>query len=207
MEILLNPNVAYLIVAFGLMVTVLAILSPGTGILEALALLILALVAWEVINLGVNWWAVGLIAIGIAFFILAVRRPKQIVYLIIAIIALVVGSAFMFPSSNLFIPAVNPFLALLVSVLMTGFFWIVTHKVLEARLAPPVQDIESIVGKIGEAKTDIQDEGTVLIGSELWSARSSTRILRGARITVTGRDGFILDVAPLNKTVGQEDNP
>ncbi len=51
-----------------------------------------------------------------------------------------------------------------------------------------------------EAKTDILDEGTVLIGSELWSARSSERIPRGARVQVTARDGFVLDVIPVDET-------
>lgn len=198
MEILLNPNIAYLILAFGLMVTVLAILSPGTGLLELGALLVLGLVAWEVYNLSFNWWALITLILGMVFFILAVRWPKQPAYLIISIIFLVVGSAFLFPSNVWWKPAVNPVLALLVSLLLTGFFWVVTHKILEAREAPPRLDLNLVVGMSGEAKTDIQDEGTVLIGSELWSARSSERIPRGAHVQVTARDGFILDVTRIN---------
>jgi membrane-bound serine protease (ClpP class) len=194
MDILLNPNVAYLILAFGLMVTVLALLSPGTGFLELGAVLILALVAWLVINLGFNWWALLLILIGFSLFVLAVRYPRQPAYLVAAIIALLMGSIFLFPREVWFIPAVNPFLAAIVSVLLTGFFWIVTHKVLESRQAPPVQDLESLIGKSGEAKSDIQDEGTVLIGSELWSARSTDLIARGERVKVIDREGYILVV-------------
>lgn len=198
MEILLNPNIAYLILAFGLMITVLAILSPGTGLLELGTLLVLALVGWEVYNLGFNGWALIALGLGLIFFVLAVRRPKQPVFLVISIIFLVIGSTFLFPSDQWWKPAVNPILALLVSVLLTGFFWVVTHKILEARSAPPRLDLNLVVGMSGEAKTDIFDEGTVLIGSELWSARSRERIPRGARVQVNGRDGFILDVIPLS---------
>jgi membrane-bound ClpP family serine protease len=204
MDILLNPNIAYLILAFGLMITVLAILSPGTGILELGALLILALVAWEVYNLSFNWWALITLALGMAFFLLAVRQPKQPIYLIISIAALVIGSAFLFPSNVWWKPAVNPILALLVSLLLTGFFWVVTHKILEARQAPPRLDLNLVIGESGEAKTDIQEEGTVLIGSELWSARSPNRIPRGTHVQVTGRNGFVLDVIPLNNSAPQE---
>ena len=139
MEILLEPNIAYLILSFGLMVTVLAILSPGTGILEVASLLVLALVAWEVINLSFNTWALISILLGFGFFYIAVRKPKQPVYLVISIAALVIGSAFLFPSDVWWQPAVNPILALVVSVLMTSFFWVVTHKILEAaqRAASP----------------------------------------------------------------------
>jgi membrane-bound serine protease (ClpP class) len=207
MEILLNPNIAYLILAFGLMITVLAILSPGTGLLELGTLLVLGLVAWEVYNLSFNWWALITLILGMGFFILAVRKPKQPIFLIISIIALVVGSAFLFPGDVWWKPAVNPVLALLVSVLMTGFFWVVTHKILEARNAPVRLDLNLVVGESGEAKTDILDEGTVQIGSELWSAHSSDRIPRGAHVRVTGRNGFVLDVVPINDSVQPEVKP
>ncbi len=204
MEILLEPNIAYLILSFGLMVTVLAILSPGTGILEVASLLVLALVAWEVINLSFNTWALISILLGFGFFYIAVRKPKQSVYLVISIAALVIGSAFLFPSDVWWQPAVNPILALVVSVLMTSFFWVVTHKILEARSAPPRLDLDLVIGETGEAKTAIFSEGTVLIGSELWSARSAEEIPRGAHVKVTGRDGFILVVTPLNQAAESE---
>ena len=39
MEFLLDPNVAYLLLAGGLIFAVLAILNPGTGLIEVLALI------------------------------------------------------------------------------------------------------------------------------------------------------------------------
>jgi membrane-bound serine protease (ClpP class) len=206
MEILLNPNIAYLILVFGLVVTVLAILSPGTGLLEAAALLILGLVAWEVINLSFNLWALILLVLGVGLFLLAIYRPAKNVFLILSIIALVLGSAFLFPSGTWYQPGVNPFLALVTSVALASFFWVATHKILEARKKPPVQNLESIVGTSGEARTDILDEGTVQIGSELWSARSPERIQRGAKVRVTGRDGFVLEVIPIDQPTQQETN-
>jgi len=206
MDILLNPNIAYLILAFGLMITVMAILSPGTGVLEIAALLVLGVVGWEVYNLSFNWWALVSLLLGMGLFIVAIRRPKQSFYLILSIIALVFGSAYLFPSDVWWIPAVNPLLALLVSALLSGFFWIVTHKILEARSAPPHMSMDIVIGETGEAKTDIQDEGTVQIGSELWSATSPVRIPRGEHVKVTGRNGFVLDVVPIDNPTTQEVN-
>lgn len=196
MDILLNPNIAYLVLAFGLMITVLAILSPGTGLLEAAAVLVLILVGWLVYNLSFNAWALLLLLIGIVFFIMAVRRPRQPIYLIVSIITLVVGSAYLFPGDKWWQPAVNPILALLVSAGLVGYFWIVYHKIMEARQRPPRLDLQSLIGMQGEAKTKLDDktEGTVLIGSELWSARSFESISPGARVRVVKRDGFILEV-------------
>lgn len=208
MEILLNPNIAYLVLAFGLVVTVLAILSPGTGVLEIGALLVLGLVAWMVYNLSFNWWALITLVLGMLFFTLAVRWPRQRTYLVIAIAAIVVGSAYLFPGEEWWMPAVNPFLAIIVSLLMGGFFWVAAQKILEARQAPPHLDLNQVVGEDGEAKTDIQQEGTVLIGSELWSARSAEEaqlIPRGARVKVIAREGFILTVAPLEENQAPEE--
>jgi membrane-bound ClpP family serine protease len=196
MEILLNPNIAYLILAFGLMITVLAILSPGTGLLEIAAVLVLMMIGWLVYNLSFNAWALLLLLIGIVFFVIAVRQPRQPIYLIVSIITLVVGSAYLFPGDEWWRPAVNPALAILVSVGLVGYFWIIYHKIMEARQRPPRMDLNSLIGMQGEAKTylDNKKEGTVLIGSELWSARGLEPISLGARVRVVKRDGFILEV-------------
>jgi membrane-bound serine protease (ClpP class) len=54
-----------------------------------------------------------------------------------------------------------------------------------------------LIGSIGEAKTEINDEGSVQVGGELWSARSDQAIPLGARVRVIAREGFILKVEPL----------
>ena len=52
------------------------------------------------------------------------------------------------------------------------------------------------MGKIGEARTAIHQEGSVLIDSELWSARSQESIPAGEHVRVVKRDGFTLEVEP-----------
>lgn len=196
LEILLNPNVAYLLLWAGLVMALLAVLSPGTGIIEIMALLCLALAGYAVFNLTVNYWALGIILAGGLFFILAIRFPKQLSYLAIAIACLVVGSIFIFPESdgNWWDPAVNPVLAFVVSTLSAAFFWIVTRKVLEARQAIPTHDLSTLIGRKGEAKTPVSQEGSVQVGSELWSATSEELIPAGANVRVIGIDGFSLKV-------------
>ena len=126
-------------------------------------------------------------------FILAVRQSHKMRYLAVAIASFVVGSAFIFKGEGM-IPAVNPFLALIVSGLSGGFMWLAVSKSLEASLAPPVQDLGRLIGMIGEAKTDVHKEGSVQVEGELWSARSKELIPMGASIRVLAREGFILDV-------------
>lgn len=199
LEIITNPNVAYLLLWGGLTLALLAILSPGTGVLEIGALMLLALAGYSIFNIEINYWALGLILLGVFFFLLAIRYPKQWFYLAGAITLLVVGSIFLFREENWWDPAVNPFLALVVSGLTAVFFWFATRKVLEARSEEPVHDMESLLGAVGEARTAIYREGSVLIESELWSAVSDEVIPRGSMVRVVDIDGFKLVVEPLTE--------
>jgi membrane-bound serine protease (ClpP class) len=61
----------------------------------------------------------------------------------------------------------------------------------------PRMDLGKLIGETGEAKTDIHEEGSVQIGSELWSARSNVQIYEGSKVRVIKREGFILEVEPV----------
>lgn len=197
-EILLNPNVAYVLLWAGIILALLAVLSPGTGLLEISALICLGLAGYAVFNLTINYWALGIMLLGIFFFVLSIRYPKQLSYLALSIACMVVGSIFLFPEQdgNWWDPAVNPFLALVVSGLSAAFFWIVTRKVMETRQVIPTHDLSTIIGAKGEAKSLVHREGSVQVGSELWSATSEDPIPNGEEVKVVGLDGFTLQVVP-----------
>ena len=191
---LLNPNIAYLFLVGGFAMSLMAILTPGTGLLELGAFFCLLLAGFGVYNLPINYWALAILIIGVFPFIWAVRRSGQIFYLGISILALVIGSAYLFKGENWWQPAVNLVLALVVSVLVGGFFWIVARKTLEADAAVPAHDLGSLINAVGEAKSDIHHEGTVQVLGELWAARSQERILEGSAVRIIRREGFVVEV-------------
>lgn len=192
MDFLLDPNIAYLLLAGGLIFSVLAILNPGTGLIEVLALFGLLLAGWAVYNLPINGWAVVLLFIGAIFFVASVHKARQRVLLIISILALILGSAFLFRSEIWWQPAVDPWLAAVVSILSGGFFWLVARKVVEAENVIPVHSLENLIGEIGEARSKVFHEGSIHVSGELWAARSDTPIEEGTRVRVLGREGFVL---------------
>ena len=197
-DILLNPNVAYLLVVLAGLLVFLAILSPGTGLIEVAAVIVLGFAAYSIFNLPINYWALGLLVLGAVPFLLALRRTGRKVFLVISLVALVVGSMFLFDKPG-WQPAVNPFMALAVSAFLVGFIWILATKALEAERARPVHDLEILVGEVGEAKTQIFDEGSVQVAGELWSARSKQSIPSGTKVRVIGREGFYLDVEAIDE--------
>ena len=191
-DFLINPNIAYLLLVIGFVLAGLAIINPGTGLLEIAAIFALLLAGWQVYILGVNLWALMLMLLGIVPFALAVRRGGNRYLLATSFAALVVGSWFLFPTENWWQTAINPLLFIVVSFLTIGFLWLVTVKVVEAKSVRPTHDLDALIGAIGEARTIIRNEGSVQVAGELWTARSQEPILQNSQIRVVGREGFTL---------------
>ena len=198
-NILLNPNLAYLFLVGGFSLALMAILTPGTGVLEIGAFFSLLLAGYGIYSLPINYWALVILLLGVFPFIFAVRKSGQTAYLAIAILALVVGSAYLFKGDPIWKPAVNLALTLVTSLLVGGFFWIVARKTLEAEAAPHSHDLTNLIGAVGEAKTDIHHEGSAQVLGELWAVRSEHPVPAGRNVRVVDRDGFVLEVVLLEE--------
>jgi membrane-bound serine protease (ClpP class) len=193
MDFLLDPNIAYLILLGAVLLGMMAIASPGTGLFEIGAFFCIALAGYAIYHLSFNGWALILLGLSIVPFVYAIQRPKREPFLALSILLLVVGSVFMFPRTE-GQAIVNPFVAMIASALVAGFLWIAVRKSVEATGMRPTHDLTGLVGQIGEARTRVNDEGSVLVAGELWSARSETPIPAGSSIRVMRREGFILIV-------------
>ena len=80
------------------------------------------------------------------------------------------------------------------------FFVSVMTAALRVRLRRPITGEEAIVGMVGEAKTDIAPEGTVMTKGTLWRARTmETGIAAGEKVKVKATEGLVLLVEPLNE--------
>jgi len=193
MDFLLDPNIAYLILLGAVLLAMMALASPGTGLFEIGAFFCIALAGYAIYNLSFNWWALVLLGLSIVPFVYALQKPKRELYLALSIVLLVVGSVFVFPRTE-GQAVVNPLVALVASGLVAGFLWIAVRKSVEAANIRPSHDLTGLVGLIGEARTKISDEGSVQVNGELWSARSEKPIPAGSSIRVVKREGFVLVV-------------
>jgi membrane-bound serine protease (ClpP class) len=192
MNILFDPNIAYLLLVSGFLLAILSLFAPGTGVIEIGALFLLALAGFSIANQAINWWALVILLVGVAPFLLALRRSRRILFLILALVSLIIGSSFLIITPEGY-PAVNPVVATVTSVLVGGTVWLITHRLLDA-MARPVVSSSNVVGKTGEAKTDILAEGSVYVGGEEWTARSRTFIPAGSTVVVKSQEGLVIDV-------------
>lgn len=191
MDFLLDPNVAYLVLLAGILLSLLAIVTPGTGLMELGAFFALALAGYSIYHLNINFWAVIVILISVVPFLFSVRTPKREPLLALSLLGLVVGSVFLFAKED-GLPAVNLLLALVTSLLVTIFLWIAVRKSIQATMRRPSHDLDALIGKSGEARTEVKDDGSVQVDGELWSARADSAIPAGSHVRVVRREGFIL---------------
>ena len=193
MDFLLDPNIAYLFLLAGVLLGLMAIITPGTGMFEVGAFFCLALAGYAVYNLSFNLWALIVLMLSIIPFVYAIQKPKREWFLALSIFGLVIGSVFLFATDG-WQPAVNFPLALVSSTLYAGFIWIAVRKTMQAAHSRPSHDLSALVGQIGEAKTRVHKEGSVQVAGELWSARSEKSIPNGSPVKVVDREGFVLIV-------------
>lgn len=198
MEFLLNPNVAYVILVTGFVIAVLALMSPGTGFMEVIALFLLFLAGYALFRLPINIWALVLVLFSIIPFVISIRFYKRRWVLLLSMLILIIGTIFLFQGEG-GKPAIQPVLAVVVSLSALTVMWIIGRRTMEAVSQRPSFDLERLVGKVGEASSDFQSEGPVYVMGEEWSARIDHPIRKGSRVKVTGREGLVLIVEEVKK--------
>jgi membrane-bound ClpP family serine protease len=208
MNVLLDPNFAYLLLVSGLFLAFLALLAPGTGLLELGALLMLVVAGYSLFNLQIVLWPLGVLLLGMVAMLIALRLSRQkivlqYVFLVLAIAAMVVGSVFLLRQPDGTI-AVNPVLAVVVSVIVVGLLWVIGTRSIEAINRPVSTNLERLVGKVGQARTRIYTEGSVYVGGEVWTARSPVEIPAGSKVRVVSREGLVLTVEPASPSPAKE---
>lgn len=193
MAFLLNPNIAYLLLVLGFLLALLALITPGTGLLEVGAIFSFVVPGYVAYRDGINWWALVLLLISLVPFYYSTRRLRREAFLVISILLIVAGSLYLFPSGS-WIPAVHPLVAGIVSLLATLFIWFVVRKTASVLTARPAQDLQALISMLGETKTRVHESGSVQVAGELWTARSENVIPAGKAVRVVGREGFVLVV-------------
>jgi membrane-bound serine protease (ClpP class) len=161
--------------------------------LEIGAFFCIALAGYAIYNLPFNWWALLILGLSIVPFVYSLQKPGREPFLALSILLLIIGSLFIFPRTQ-DQASVNPLVAIIASSVVAGFLWIAVRKSVEAGSMRPTHDLTGLVGQVGEARTRVDEEGSVLVAGELWSARSEKPIPAGSSVRVLRRDGFILIV-------------
>ncbi len=188
-------SLLYLILVAGIWLAALAVVNPGTGVLEILALAALGGAGLGTIFVPLNVWALIVLALGGVLFVASLRLLRPEIWLAFSALALSVGSIFLFQPAEGG-AAVHPLLALSVSLLTLGYFWWAIRSAITAQRARPTIDPNNVIGEVAEVRTEQNPVGSVYALGELWTARSEGRIKVGKKVKVVDREGLMLMVEP-----------
>lgn len=199
LHILVDPNIAYLLLSIGVLALVAEFYHPGAilpGVTGAICL-ILAFVAFG--SLPVNWGGVALIILAVVLFILDIKVAGFMLS-VGGAVAFVLGSLMLFspfapPSPTMPHLTVSWPLIALMTASITAFFLFALSAGLRAQRAKVSSGIESMVGATGVAASDLDPWGTVQVRGELWSAVAEKGPIRkGELVKVVNVEGVRLRV-------------
>ncbi len=188
------PNLLYILLVAGVWTSTLAVISPGTGVYELLALATLGGTGVGLFFVPFNGWALLPIALGLVAFIAGLwQRKWERAAIVLAGVLFSLGSALLF-ENDAGKPAVNPLLAIVMTLTTLGFYWFAITRVIAALRVQSTLDPSLVLNQIGDVRTLLDPVGTVYVGGELWSAWADEMIPVGSEIRVKEREGLMLKV-------------
>lgn len=194
---LTNPNIVFLLITIGVQAILIEISSPGGWVAGFIGVVCLALATYGLGVLPVNWFGLVFLATAFVLFVLDIKAPTHGALTAAGVATLIVGALVLFNS-----PEVPRFQRVSVPLIVassafTGavFFTILVFA-LRAQRTPIRTGQESLVGRVGTARSDISPSGTVQVGGELWSAEleGGESIVAGERVKVVRVQGVHLYV-------------
>lgn len=201
MGFLIHPDAAYLLVIAAVMLILLNSLTPASTWMRVGMLVCLAAAAYELFYLPKNPWSFLLVALSPLPFFAAARQPRGSRPLAFLTILMLFSGAFFLVKGQDGPAAVDHNLAAVVSILGGSIIWIALERRQPAEGARLADNPASVVGLIGETRTEIEPHsaGSVLVEGELWQARSQSPIRAGRTVRVLRQDGAVLTVKETKK--------
>jgi len=199
LAIITDPSVALILMMLGVYGLFFEFSNPGwvlPGVVGGICLLV-GLFALQM--LPVNYAGLGLILLGITFFIAEAFVPSYGSLGVGGVVAFAIGAVMLIDTD---VPGFGIPLALIatLAIVTAGFVFVIAAGALRARRRPVVTGSEELIGSAGEMLDDAQTDGWARIHSESWRVHSALPLKRGQRVRVTARDGLVLTVAPDTET-------
>jgi membrane-bound serine protease (ClpP class) len=198
LAIITEPSVALILMMLGVYGLFFEFMNPGfvlPGVIGGIALLI-GLFALNM--LPINYAGLALILLGLGFMVAEAFLPSYGSLGAGGVIAFAIGAVMLVDSD---IPGFGVplwFVAAL-TLLSAAFVFFVARMAVRAHRRPVVTGSEGLIGSVGVALEDVHNEGWARVQSEQWRVHTAVPLKRGQNLRVTGREGLVLEVAPLEQ--------
>lgn len=183
LNVLINPNIAYILLTLGFYGLLFEITHPGSWApgIAGLICMLLAFYSFNVIPTdfaGIVLTVVGLILLGLEFFVTSYG------FMVLGgLLCLFFGALFLVD-----VPADYVKLSLKVAIptiaAALGIFGMLFSLVLKSHRRRVVTGREGMIGLTARAQTDIAPTGKIVVRGELWNATSAEPIKKGEEVKI-----------------------
>jgi membrane-bound serine protease (ClpP class) len=198
LAVITEPSVALILMMLGVYGLFFEFSNPGfvlPGVVGAICLFI-ALFALNM--LPVNYAGLLLVLLGLGFLVAEAFFPSYGSLGVGGIVAFVIGAVMLIDTD---VPGfgVPYWLIGALALISAAFVFLVGGLAVRSQRRPIVTGSEELIGSVGVTLEDVETEGWARVRSEQWRVQSPVPLKRGQNVRVTGRDGLVLTVAPLER--------
>jgi membrane-bound serine protease (ClpP class) len=213
LQILVNPNVAYLLLLAGLVGLAIEIFSPGVILPGTLGAISFLLGLYGTAQLPVTAAGILLLVFGVAMIIAEAHLPTHGILGGVGVLAMALSGLLLFNTNSDAFEVSAP-VVVLVTLLLGGFMAFAVQKVVQARTRPVMTGWEELVGAEGDVRDRLDPVGQVFVNGALWRASvadgageagEDSALERGVRVRVESVEGLTLRVRPVSATERQEE--
>lgn len=200
LTILTNPNIVFLLLSIGVQAILIELGSPGGWVAGFIGVVSLALAAYGLGVLPVNWFGLIFLVTAFVLFFLELKAPTHGALTIAGVASFIVGALVLFNSSDT--PSflqVNVPLVVAMSLVTAATFLTALTFAIRAQRAPVRTGSASLVGRGGRVRVAIpkHGQGKVHLAGEIWTAElaeGENPIKEGEQVEVVEVDGVRLKV-------------
>jgi len=212
LEVLVNPNVAYLLLLIGLIGLVIEAFSPGLIAPGTIGVISLLLGLYGTFQLPVSVAGIFLLIAGVAMIIGEAHLPTHGI-LGVSGVAAIIASGFLLFNTNSSSFEISPVVVVAVGLILGGALAVVVQKAVKARREPKRTGWEEMIGAVGEVREPLDPVGQVFVQGALWRAELTGEngdgrpLERGVRVRVESVEGLTLHVSPVGAMETAEPSP
>ena len=193
---LTSPSVVFLLLIVGLALMVFEFFSVGIGLAGATGAAAVVGALYGSSHLPLNWWALGLLVLSTLGFAIDVQAGHQGFWTGVGVVGLLAGALKLFGGSS----ALDVPLWLVVLIFVSQIIFMLGGMTIAVRnrFSIPTVGRDSMIGELGEARTELDPDGVVTVRGAPWRARThrSRPVSAGGAVRVVAVDRLVLEVEP-----------
>jgi len=195
LNILANPNIAYIFFIIGFYGLLYEVTHPGIGVPGVLGAIFLILAFFSMQMLPTNYAGLALIILAIILFIAEAKTAGLGLMAFGGLVCMILGSLMLFDTSA---PSMRVSLSVILSFSLTtaALTIFLVRLVLLSHKRKSMSGQEGLIGEEGYAYSEMKlnEEGKVFVHGEIWNAVADETIQKEEKIIVVKVDGITLQV-------------